>query len=409
VSKLIEGLRIAITSIFINKMRAGLTMLGIIIGVAAVISLISLGRGVQKYVADQFQAVGANLLVVNSARPQSTERTRIDPLTDADVEALLDNNVAPSIEDIAPQFNATVTITTGAESMRTGLRGVTVNHTRVRNWEPESGQFITQQHIDEQARVAVIGPQVVEELWDDTYDPVGEIVRINNQTYNIIGVMESRDDPGNNDDAAILVPITTAQSRLSDGRVRGGMRVDVLYVRAWDTETSYTAEEEIDRYLYETHDIEAEDQKDYNITNLGAQLEIAGTITAMLTVFLGMVAGVSLLVGGIGIMNIMLVTVTERTQEIGLRKAVGAEPSDILWQFLFESTVLSLIGGVIGILIGWAFAEAGTSLVSALTLTVDVDAVIVATAVSAMVGIGFGLFPAWRAARMHPIDALSHE
>jgi putative ABC transport system permease protein len=346
VSKLIEGLRIAITSIFINKMRAGLTMLGIIIGVAAVISLISLGRGVQKYVADQFQAVGANLLVVNSARPQSTERTRIDPLTDADVEALLDNNVAPSIEDIAPQFNATVTITTGAESMRTGLRGVTVNHTRVRNWEPESGQFITQQHIDEQARVAVIGPQVVEELWDDTYDPVGEIVRINNQTYNIIGVMESRDDPGNNDDAAILVPITTAQSRLSDGRVRGGMRVDVLYVRAWDTETSYTAEEEIDRYLYETHDIEAEDQKDYNITNLGAQLEIAGTITAMLTVFLGMVAGVSLLVGGIGIMNIMLVTVTERTQEIGLRKAVGAEPSDILWQFLFESTVLSLIGGL---------------------------------------------------------------
>ncbi|MEM6528394.1 MAG: FtsX-like permease family protein, partial [Chloroflexota bacterium] len=201
----------------------------------------------------------------------------------------------------------------------------------------------------------------------------------------------------------------TAQTRMATARTRGGFEVHQLYVQAVSEEATYTAEAEIDAYLMEAHDIQAADERDFDITNMGEQLEIAGTITALLTVFLGIIAGVSLLVGGIGIMNIMLVTVTERTQEIGLRKALGAKPRDILVQFLFESVILSLVGGAIGVLIGWGVAVLGTAQVDALTLTVDMDAVLVATLVSTGIGLIFGLFPANRAARMNPIDALNFE
>jgi putative ABC transport system permease protein len=408
--KLVEGIRIAITSIFVNKMRAALTMLGIIIGVAAVISLISLGRGVESWVANEFNSLGANMLIVSPAQPESDERTRIEPLTRADVENLLNRNTAPSIADIAAQYNLSGFVRTEGETMSTSVRGVTVNYQAVRNWDTLYGTFFTQAHIDEAARVAVVGVDVVLELFGDAdYDPTGELVTLNDRTFTIIGVMESRDEPFNNDNGSVLVPITTAQTRLANAQVRGGMEVSIIYVQATDPDATLTADEEIDRYLYAVHDIEAEDQRDYSITNMSENLEIAGQITAMLTIFLGMIAGVSLLVGGIGIMNIMLVTVTERTQEIGLRKAVGAEPTDILIQFLMESTLLSLLGGIIGILIGWGFAVAGTNIMSALTLSVDVDAVLAATLVSSAVGIGFGAFPAWRAARMHPIDALRFE
>ncbi len=408
----VEGFRIAVTSIFRNRTRAALTTLGIMIGVAAVISLVSLGRGVEDFVVSEFNELGANMLIVSPQEPEDDSVTRIEPLTTGDVTNLLDDSIAPSIDQIAPQYNVNATITDAGESMRTNVRGVTPNYTVVRNWEPDIGRFITQTDVDSFNRVALIGPDVVEELYDDpTLDPTGNVVRINDITFTIIGVMASRDDPFNNDDGAIIVPISVAQTRLATANTRGGFEVSILYVQALDEEATYTAEEEINAYFAAEREIlpDEDDKKDYDISNQAEQLEIANTITALLTVFLGIIASVSLLVGGIGIMNIMLVTVTERTQEIGLRKALGAQPRDILVQFLFESVILSLVGGAIGILVGWVVAIVGTQQVAALTLTVDLDAVLLATLVSTGIGIIFGLFPANRAARMNPIDALRFE
>ena len=377
---------------------------------AAVISLISLGRGVEQFVKDQFNDLGVNMLIVTSKQPDADSRTRIEPFTTQDALNLTDSSIAPSIQQIAAQYNVLGFISDNGESMRTAVRGVTANYNDVRNWDTELGEFISQLHVDRYERVALIGPDVVEELYDQRdYDPTGSVVRLNGQTFTIIGVMKERSDPFNNDNGAILVPISTAQTRLANAHTRGGYEVSLMYVQAHSEETTYTAEKEIDAYFYAEHDIKAPDERDYDVTNFAEQLEIAATITALLTVFLGIIAGVSLLVGGIGIMNIMLVTVTERTQEIGLRKAMGAQPRDILVQFLFESILLSLIGGAIGIGLGWLVAYVGTHQVEQLTLTVDVDAVLLATAVSTFIGVAFGLFPANRAARMHPIDALRYE
>lgn len=406
----IEGLRIAITSILINRTRAGLTMLGIIIGVAAVISLVSLGRGVEKFVIDQFTALGSNMLIVSTQTPETDTRKRIEPLTTSDIENLLDPSIAPDIQQIAPQYNLLAFVSDDGESMRTAVRGITPNYSIVRNWKPTSGRFITQEEINREERVALIGPDVITEIWEDeNYDPIGELIRINNQVFTVIGVMEARDDPFNNDNGAILIPITTAQKKMAQAQIKGGYEVHILYIQAVTQKATYRVAEQLTDYFWAAHDIKNSDEEDFLVTNFAEQMEIAGVITALLTVFLGIIAGVSLLVGGIGIMNIMLVTVTERTKEIGLRKALGAQPRDILIQFLFESVILSLIGGLIGIFIGWAVAQIGTSQVEALTLTVDLDAIILATGVSSFVGVFFGLFPSWRASRMNPIDALQFE
>ncbi len=409
-STYIEGLRIAVTSILNNRTRAGLTTLGIMIGVAAVISLVSLGRGVEQFVRDEFNELGANMLIVTSQEPESDTRDRIDRLSTGDVETLSDPNVAPSIRQIAAQYDLVGFVTAEGEDMQTSVRGVTANYADVRNWELMFGDFITTQHIDDIERVAVIGPDVLEELFDDlNYDPTGEIIRVNDQTFTVIGVMADRDEPMNNDNGAVLIPLSVAQTRFGNTYTRGGYEVSAMYVQATSEETTNSAEVEIDNYLWDTHDIEVPDERDYDINNMGEQLEIVDGITGALTAFLGIIAGVSLLVGGIGIMNIMLVTVTERTTEIGLRKALGAQPVDIMVQFLFESVLLSLVGGVIGIAIGWIVAIIGTNSFDALTITIELDAILIATGVSTAIGVFFGLFPASRAARMTPIDALRSE
>jgi len=409
-STYIEGLRIAVTSILNNRTRAGLTTLGIMIGVAAVISLVSLGRGVEQFVRDEFNELGANMLIVTSQEPESDTRDRIDRLSTGDVETLSDPNVAPSIRQIAAQYDLVGFVTAEGEDMQTSVRGVTANYADVRNWELMFGDFITAQHVDDIERVAVIGPDVLEELYDDlNYDPTGEIIRVNDQTFTVIGVMEDRDEPMNNDNGAVLIPLSVAQTRFGNTYTRGGYEVSAMYVQATSEEMTNSAEIEIDNYLWDSHDIELPDERDYDINNMGEQLEIVDGITGALTAFLGIIAGVSLLVGGIGIMNIMLVTVTERTTEIGLRKALGAQPVDIMVQFLFESVLLSLVGGVIGIAIGWIVAIVGTNSVDALTITIELDAILIATGVSTAIGVFFGLFPASRAARMTPIDALRSE
>lgn len=405
-----EGLRIAIQSIFLNKTRAALTMLGIIIGISAVIALVSLGRGVESFIVQEFESLGANLLTVTKATPESDTRARIEPLTTADVTALSNPEIAPSIAQVGARYDVVITISRDGENMRTTARGLSPNMDDIQNWYPALGSFITNDQMARNDRVVILGRDVVEELFGDPdYNPVDELVRINGQTFTVIGVMEERESGFGNNDTAVIVPLSTAQTRLADARQGGDLEISVLYVQAFSQEASAIAYDEIDSYLFETHDIRYEDEKDYSISDSTALLDSVGVITGTLTLFLGVIAGISLVVGGIGIMNIMLVTVTERTREIGLRKAVGAQPTAILLQFLFESLLLSLIGGIIGIFVGWLITVIGTSAVPNLTLTLELDAILLATVVSTIVGVGFGLLPARQAALMNPIDALRYE
>jgi putative ABC transport system permease protein len=272
------------------------------------------------------------------------------------------------------------------------------------------GQFITDDHVARNARVAVLGEEAVEELYGSAeVDPVGATLRLNDLTFTVIGVMARRGAGFTNDNIAVFVPISTAQTRLQNARYRNTFTVSTIYAQAQTEEAAPAAEDEIWAYFDARHDVEQEDVRDYDIANQASLLESILQVTGVLTVFLGMIAGVSLLVGGIGIMNIMLVTVTERTREIGLRKAVGARPNDILVQFLFESIVLSLLGGAIGIALGGTFATLTGAVVPELRVALSPGSVALATIVSTTIGILFGVYPANRAARMHPIDALRYE
>jgi putative ABC transport system permease protein len=406
----IQALRLAFTSLFQNRMRALLTTLGIVIGVGAVITLITLGQGVENYIHDQFQSLGANLLVISSQQPESDTRTRIEPLTNLDVEALSSPMNAPNLAQVGGQLSVVAFVSAEGENLRTSARGVTPEMSGILNWNVKIGQFITDDHVARNAYVAVLGEEVVEELFGSVeVDPIGATIRVNNLAFTVIGVMEARGTGFSNDNVAIFVPITTAQTRLQNARYRNSYIVSVIYAQARSEEAGEDAEEEILAYFDAKHDVDAEDERDYAVSNQASLLESIGQITGLLTVFLGMIAGVSLLVGGIGIMNIMLVTVTERTREIGLRKAVGAQPKDILVQFLFESIVLSLVGGAIGIALGGGFTALGGLIVPDLRLQLAPGAVALATIVSTTIGILFGIYPANRAARMNPIDALRYE
>jgi putative ABC transport system permease protein len=399
-----ESFRIALSGLASNRLRAVLTTLGIMIGVGAVISLISLGRGVENFIASEFESLGANILFVTSASPESATRDRIEPLTTLEAQRLTQPGVAPSIAQVALSYGVQASVSAGQESGTYGVSGVTPNFTEVRVWYPRSGQFITQDDVDDASRVAVLGVQVVEDLWGDKeYDPTGQTIRINDFVFTIVGIMEEQGSALSNEDNSIFIPISTAQTRLSRARTRdGGYRVNVLFVEAVSKETMDSAVQEIDAFFSEAHNIVFDGDQDFQIINQADLLASLGAVTGLITVFLGIIASISLVVGGIGIMNIMLVSVTERTREIGLRKAVGARGQDILSQFLIESVVLSFIGGAIGIAIGWA-------LVPSLALALTADAIALATIVSSFVGIFFGLWPASRAARMRPIDALRYE
>ncbi len=409
----LEIFRIAISSLLINRLRAVLTTLGIIIGVGAVIALISLGRGVETYISSQFQGLGSNILFVFSAAPTSSTRTTIMPLTTIEGNALSNPSIAPSIRQVAMEHQIAGTVVAEAKRTTLTVSGVTPNFPQVRSWKPrEGGTFISQSDVDNAARVAVLGTTIVERLYGDkTVDPVGRIIRINDRVFTVIGVMEEKSTSFFGDQSAVIyIPLSTAQSRLDQARTKdGGYRVDVFDVQAASEKSMDKATREIEAYLTAAHDVQFQGEQDFQIINQKDLLTSLGRITGILTVFLGMIAGISLLVGGIGIMNIMLVSVTERTREIGLRKAVGARGRDILSQFLIESVVLSVLGGLIGIALGWGAIILAGKLIPSLQVSVSADAILLATAVSSFVGIFFGLYPASRAARMKPIDALRFE
>jgi putative ABC transport system permease protein len=408
---LIEHLRSALAGLAANRLRAALTTLGIIIGVGAVIGLVSLGRGVERYIASEFESLGSNLLIVFSARPSSPTRTRIEPITTNEARDLLNPAIAPSVRQIAQQYDVPGRVIVGSNSVNASISGVSPNFVEVRTWGVRpGGSFITDDDIENNARVAVLGQGVVEDLFGSVdYDPVGTTVRLNDLVFTVIGVMTPGSEfSGENDQ--VFVPLTTAQTRLANARARdGSYRLTVLHVQAESEAAMDSAAAEIEAYLSEAHNISFDGEQDFQVLSQADVLAFVGQLTGILTVFLGLIAGISLLVGGIGVMNIMLVSVTERTREIGLRKAVGARAGDILVQFLAESVLLSIAGGAMGIALGWLAAQVATALVPELTVTVTWDAVVLATAVSSFVGIFFGLYPASRAARMRPIDALRFE
>ena len=407
---LVESMRIALNSLLINRLRAALTALGMIIGVGAVVGLVSLGHGVERYVTDQFSSLGSNTLTVTSRQPTGATTQNVQPLTDQEAAALANSGVAPSVDQVTSLYTVSGTVRYAGESVSMSITGVSANYMAVNNRTLSAGAFFSADEIEANARVAVLGQDTVEDLFGSTtFNPVGLQIQVSSRVFTVIGVLE----PSGNSltgEEAVLIPITTAQTRLDNARVQGGAyQVSSIQAVATTQDSVIQAMAEIQQYLTAAHEIVYGDESDFNVSNQATLLESITQIMSMLTIFLTLVAGISLLVGGIGIMNIMLVSVTERTREIGLRKAVGARGRDILSQFLIESVVLSFVGGILGVVMGWLITVIGAALATDLDLYLTPDAVILATVVCSVIGIFFGLYPASRAARMRPIDALRFE
>ncbi len=406
---IIQSIIEALESLASNKMRSGLTIIGIVIGVAAVIAIVSIGRGAQNTITGSIQGIGTNLLFV--FRGGSEEVRNPKPITLGDVDAMADSFQAPSVAGVAPALQGNVEIAFAGESTNTQVMAVNPDYARVRNIELSEGDFINEEHMLGRASVVVIGTDVADKLFGRKEGLVGETVRIEGQPFRIIGVLKSKGGSGfNNEDNQIMVPLSTGQMRLLHRAARD--RVDMVIVQAISADAVPQATDEIGQILRSRHRTEI-GADDFTILSQQDFLDTARTITNVLTIFLGGIAAISLLVGGIGIMNIMLVSVTERTREIGLRKALGARRIDILVQFLTESSLLSLFGGLIGIGLGallsyivGRIAEAnGTTLNPA----IGMDTILLATLFSTGVGLFFGLYPANRAAGLEPVEALRYE
>lgn len=399
----------ALESLNSNKTRSGLTILGIVIGVGAVIAMLAVGSGAQETITGSISGIGSNLLFVSRGNP-TLELTRVEPLTMDDAQALLDQFQAPSVAAVAPLVSDNLTITAQGESTRTTVYGVTPAYEQVRNYKVSEGYFISSDQNLGRASVVLLGPDTAEKLFGRREGVTGETVRIEGQPFRVTGVLESKGGSsfGSQDDLAII-PLSTAQARL----IRNSQnRLDLILVQVVSAEQVSQATEEVSEILRARHRTNI-GEDDFTIFSQEDFVDIAKTITGVLTIFLGGIAGISLLVGGIGIMNIMLVSVTERTREIGLRKALGARKKDILIQFLTESSLLSLMGGIVGIGLGWLIAFIVGRIAVAndtpFSPQISLDAILLATIFSTAVGLFFGLYPANRAANLEPVEALRHE
>jgi putative ABC transport system permease protein len=399
----------ALESLSGNKMRSGLTILGIVIGVGAVIAMLGVGRGAEATITNSISGIGSNLLFVFSGN-FSQRVPNSKPLTLSDAQAMTDQFQAPSVAGVAPVINGNVEVTFFRERASTQAIGVTPAYETVRNYALTEGEFIREEHILGRASVVLLGPEVAEKLFDRRDGVTGETIRIEGQPFRVLGVLESKGGSsfGSQDDV-VLVPFSTAQTRLLR---RSRERADVVYVQAVSPELVQQASDEIAELLRARHRTEL-GADDFTIFSQEDFVETAKTITGVFTIFLGGVAAISLLVGGIGIMNIMLVSVTERTREIGLRKAIGARRRDILIQFLTESSLLSLFGGLVGIGLGWVISFIVGQVAAANNTpfqpVIGIDAILLATIFSTAVGLFFGIYPASRAANLEPVEALRYE
>ena len=408
--KVLMVLRVALQSLTGHKMRSFLTMLGVVIGVGAVIALVAVGQGAQAQVVSRFQALGSNLLIVSAGGDfgfsRAGLRQTIRRLNDADVEAI--RGLATSVALVAPEYgsnNATVSYQGKTTSL--SVTGVTPEYTAVRNWSVSSGRFINAEDDTNLAMVAILGQKTLETLFGSTQaNPIGEIIRINRQNFEVIGVLKAKGQSGvSNQDDAVFIPLTTAQLKLGGA---GTTTVRSISLQVRSAEEMNLAQAQVTAILRALHGLQASAQSDFTVRDQTDIVTSVQETTGTFTTLLSSIAAISLLVGGIGIMNIMLVSVTERTREIGVRLAVGARGRDILLQFLIEAITLTVLGGLIGIL----FGVAGSRVVSAtqgwVTL-VSVDSIGLAFAFSAAIGIFFGFYPARKASRLDPIEALRYE
>jgi len=419
-----QALLEALESLNGNKMRSGLTVLGIVIGVAAVIAMLAVGNGAQASITGSINSIGTNLLFVfrggpeggggpmgGGGGPPGRSGNNDRPLTMADAAAISDRFAAPDVAAVAPIIQGNATLTYGGEKTSTQISGVTAEYKSVRNMELSEGDFINQEHVLGRMSVVALGPGAADTLFGRHDGIVGETVRIEGQPFRVIGVLVSKGGGAmGSEDNAAYIPFSTAKARLIK---RGSSdQVDVIFAQAVSAEVVKQAADEISNILRQRHRTPI-GQDDFTVFTQEDFLKTFQTILGVFTIFLGGIAGISLLVGGIGIMNIMLVSVTERTREIGLRKALGARKRDILLQFLTESSLLSVIGGVIGIMFGWLIAfvvgKVAAAMGTVFVPIVGTDAIILSTSFSAAIGLFFGIYPASRAASLEPVEALRHE
>ncbi|TWH57389.1 putative ABC transport system permease protein [Desulfitobacterium sp. LBE] len=403
----LELMKVSLRALYANKLRSALTMLGIIIGVFAVIIMVAIANGATQSVTANIQGLGSNLLIV-SAGQSSFGGVRggagsANTLTMEDVAKV--RTAGSAVKAVAPVVNTNAQVVYGTGNTSTSVMGTTAEYADVRSIKIAQGRFITEEDITKSARVAVVGPTVVENLFGDANaDIIGKNIKLNNIPYQVVGVTVSQGSSGmtNNDDM-IYAPISSVQSRLV-----GSKSVRQIYIEAESAQLMTEAQDQVTYALQLAHKIQSGQENDFTITNQAEVLESMEEISQTMTLLLGGIAGISLLVGGIGVMNIMLVSVTERTREIGIRKAIGAGEGDILFQFLIESVVLSLIGGMLGILLGWGGSLVASRLFG-VTTSVSLSSVGIAFGFSALIGIVFGVVPAKKAAAMNPIEALRYE
>ena len=400
-----ESFLMAWASLIANKLRSLLTMLGIIIGVAAVIALVSIGNGVKQDIEDSISSLGSNLLVVLPGAPRTpgarSSQGSMKSLKISDYEAIAK---LEGVKAASPMTNGSYVVIYQNKNWTTSVAGVNSNFQDVNNWTMTSGRFFSDKNVQNRERVAVVGQTVVKNLFADE-DPVGKEIRVKNIPFRVIGVLKSKGNGtmGNDQDDTVLIPYTTSMER-----VEGIDYLRRVYVVAKDDESIDRLQADIENLLRVRHNIKDTNLDDFNIQNMKSIMETVAQTTGTFTLFLGAVAAISLVVGGIGIMNIMLVSVTERTREIGVRKALGATYSVIVTQFLIEAVVISLMGGFIGIAFGIGASKV-IGMVSGMSTIVSVPTIIMSFAFSMAIGLIFGIYTDRKAAKLNPIDALHYE
>jgi putative ABC transport system permease protein len=401
--------KISFRALRVNKMRSALTMLGIIIGVGAVIAMVAVGTGASRKISEQISSMGSNLLFI---LPGATTAGGVrmgagtqPTLSMGDADAI--QKECPAVSDVAPIHNGVAQVVFGHLNWSTGVVGTTPGVMVVRDWELTAGRAFTQQDVKSATKVAILGQTVVDNLFGDQ-NPVGQTIRIKNVPFTVIGALapKGQSTQGQDQDDTILIPVTTAQKKLFGTQFPGMVRI--IMVKAKSAEDLSSAERQINELLRQRHHISQKQDNDFTVRNLTQIMQAAEQSTKVMTLLLGAIASVSLLVGGIGIMNIMLVSVTERTREIGIRMAIGAKTWDIRLQFIIEAVTLSLIGGIIGIITGVSTALILSS-ASGWPAVVSPLSILLAFSFSGMIGIFFGFYPAYKASLLNPIDALRYE
>jgi len=394
------------TALTANKARSGLTMLGIVIGIASVIAMVAIGNGAQKSIEENIESLGSNLLTVRPGAVSSGgvrgARGGAETLTNDDATAI--SQQVPNVTGVASEVTVNEQLAAPGTNSNAQVDGTTADYATIHNLSIAEGTFLSDSQVSARAKVAVLGPTVRDDLFGEGADALGQKVRINGTEFTVIGISATKGGSGfGSTDEEVFVPLSTAQQYLS-----GGKHVSSIGVQAASADTTDQVEADITTLLLERHKISDPTKADFSILNQADILSTASSVTGTFTALLAAVAGISLIVGGIGIMNMMLTSVTERTREIGLRKAIGAREQDISSQFLLEAVMLTVIGGGVGVLLGWGIATIATAS-GLLTASVSLSSIALAFGVSAAIGIAFGWYPARRAARMNPIDALRFE